>query len=74
MGTMNASIEGQQVGPVTDRRRRALRRRSAGVVMVEYAFLLTFFGLPVMLATAAAGIKLIQVYGDIRNDALHEFP
>jgi len=54
--------------------RSVRRRRSAGVVMVEYAFLLTFFAVPVMLATAAAGIKLIQVYGDIRNDTLHEFP
>jgi hypothetical protein len=42
--------------------------------MVEYAFLLVFFGLPVMLATAAAGITLIRVYGDIRNDLLHQYP
>jgi hypothetical protein len=55
-------------------KRTKARSRSAGVVMVEYAFLLVFFGLPVMLATAAAGITLIRVYGDIRNDMLHQYP
>ena len=50
------------------------RVRSAGVVMVEYAFLLAFFGVPVMLGTAAAGIHLIQAYGDIRNDMLGKGP
>ncbi len=54
------------------RRRRA--RRSSGVVMVEYAFLLSFFGIPVMLGTAAAGIHLIKAYGDIRNDLLGKGP
>jgi hypothetical protein len=54
------------------RRRRATR--SAGVVMVEYAFLLAFFGVPVMLGTAAAGIHLIQAYGAIRNDLLGKGP
>jgi hypothetical protein len=54
------------------RRRRATR--SAGVVMVEYAFLLVFFGVPVMLGTAAAGIHLIKAYGDIRNDQLGKGP
>jgi hypothetical protein len=54
---------------------RAKRRgRSGGVVMVEYAFLLAFFGVPVMLGTAAAGIHLIQAYGDIRNDLLGKGP
>jgi hypothetical protein len=42
--------------------------------MVEYAFLLAFFGVPVMLGTAAAGIHLIQAYGAIRNDLLGKGP
>lgn len=55
-------------------RRASSRGRSAGVVMVEYAFLLAFFGVPVMLGTAAAGIHLIQAYGEIRNDILGKGP
>jgi len=55
-------------------RRASSRARSAGVVMVEYAFLLAFFGVPVMLGTAAAGIHLVQAYGDIRNDILGKGP
>jgi len=49
-------------------------RRSAGVVMVEYAFLLVFFAAPVMLASAALGIHMIKGYGDIRNDQVHVGP
>jgi hypothetical protein len=49
---------------------RPRRRKTRGVVMVEYAFLLVFFGVPVMLATAAAGIALINGYGNVRNDIL----
>ncbi len=64
--------------PVTAQpRARAVRRRrsrTAGVVMVEYAFLLTFFAVPVSLAIFAAGIQLIKVYGNIRNDMLHAYP
>jgi hypothetical protein len=44
------------------------------VVMVEYAFLLVFFGIPVIVGTTAAGLHLIQVYGDIRNDMLGKGP
>ena len=63
--------------PMTHAPRRVLRAGRAGragVVMVEYAFLLAFFGVPVMLGTAAAGIHLIQAYGDIRNDMLGKGP
>jgi len=49
-------------------------KRSSGVVVVEYAFLLVFFGVPVMLGTAALGIKMIKGYGEIRNDLLHVGP
>ena len=59
----------------TESHQRARRRgRSAGVVMVEYAFLLSFFGIPVMLGTAAAGIHLIAAYGNIRYDILGKGP
>jgi len=54
--------------------RRSLFRRTAGVVMVEYALLLVGFGVPVMIGTAAAGIQLIKAYGDIRNDILPKGP
>ena len=61
--------------PPTYAKQRGRRAKgSAGVVMVEYAFLLAFFGVPVMLGTAAAGIHLIQAYGDIRNDLLGKGP
>jgi hypothetical protein len=59
--------------PNVERARRA-KRRSRGVVMVEYALLLVGFGVPVMVGTALAGLQLIKVYGDIRNDQLHIGP
>jgi hypothetical protein len=49
-------------------------RKTAGVVVVEYAFLLVFFCVPVMLASAALGITMIKGYGEIRNDLLHVGP
>ncbi len=51
-----------------------LRRESSGVVMVEYSFLIVFFALPVCLATAAAGVGLINGYGYVRNDLVHQYP
>jgi hypothetical protein len=54
--------------------KKSLRSSTRGVVMVEYAFLLVFFGIPVIVGTTAAGIHLIQVYGDIRNDMLGKGP
>jgi Flp pilus assembly pilin Flp len=50
------------------------RRSSAGVVMVEYAFLLAFFAVPVAVATSAFGLGIIRHYSHVRNDMLHEFP
>ena len=61
-------------GTDTAKARTRRRARSAGVVMVEYAFLLTAFGIPVMVGTAAAGVALVRGYGNVRNDILHEFP
>jgi hypothetical protein len=49
-------------------------RRRAGVVVVEYAFLLVFFGIPVIIGTTFLGIKMIKGYGEIRNDQLHVGP
>jgi len=76
---MNTALEPDVSGIAKDafkpaRVMRSRAKRSRGVVMVEYAFLLAFFGVPVMLATAAAGIHLIQAYGDIRNDILGKGP
>jgi hypothetical protein len=60
---------------MSGRRVRGLgRRRSAGAVMVEYSFLLVFFGIPVFASTAALGVAMIQGYGTIRNDILHKYP
>jgi hypothetical protein len=56
------------------KRRARLRRRTLGVVMLEYTFLLVGFGVPVILATTAAGITMISAYGTIRNDLLHKGP
>ncbi len=50
------------------------RRRSAGVVVVEYAFLLVFFGIPVIVGTMALGVHMIKGYGEIRSDLLHVGP
>jgi hypothetical protein len=69
---MDRADRGKTVKPTAARALQ--RRRTAGVVMVEYAFLLVFFGVPVMIGTAAAGIHLIQAYGDIRNDMLGKGP
>jgi hypothetical protein len=57
-------------GPVSHAsaaRARSRRARRRGAVMVEYAFLLVAFGVPVMGAVAAAGLVLYKNYGDTRN-------
>ena len=53
---------------------RSLHRKTRGVIMVEYAFLLVFFGLPVAIGSASAGAALIAGYGNIRNDILSKGP
>jgi hypothetical protein len=53
---------------------KARAKKARGVVMVEYAFLLVGFGVPVMIGTAAAGVSLIKGYGLMRNDMLHKGP
>lgn len=54
--------------------RQRKRNSSPGAVMVEYAFLLLAFGVPVMAGTALAGISLISDYGNVRNSLLHKYP
>jgi Flp pilus assembly pilin Flp len=54
--------------------RQLRRNRSVGAVMVEYAFLLVAFCVPVAAGTVAAGVKLITNYGAIRNNLLHKGP
>jgi hypothetical protein len=73
--TMMSSYEEKAARVAEAPKRRArLRRRTLGVVMVEYTFLLVGFGVPVILATTAAGITMISAYGTIRNDLLHKGP
>jgi hypothetical protein len=53
----------------------AVRRRSSrGVVMVEYTFLLVFFGVPVTLAVARFGAVMVKSYVETRNNLLHQGP
>lgn len=66
--------EGRNRGRAIIKARSGRRCRSAGVVMVEYALLLVFFGVPVIAGTTALGIKLIRGYGLVRNDQLHVGP
>lgn len=42
--------------------------------MVEYAFLLFAFGIPVMVATIATGVSLVKSYTLTRNLILHAGP
>jgi hypothetical protein len=42
--------------------------------MVEYAFLLFAFGIPVMVATIATGVNLVKSYTATRNLILHAGP
>ncbi len=71
---MHTPHDDQATHKGAQRARSRRRARSAGAVMVEYAFLLVFFGVPVMVATAALGINLIRGYGAVRNDQLHVGP
>jgi hypothetical protein len=54
--------------------RVAKRRRTRGALMVEYAFLLFAFGIPVMVATIATGVNLVKSYTATRNLILHAGP
>ena len=56
---MRTSREQRMNTEAAIRARCSRSKRSAGVVVVEYAFLLVFFCVPVMLASAALGITMI---------------
>lgn len=55
-------------------RRMKSRMKNRGAVLVEYAFLLTFFAIPVMMGISAAGVKLLREYKDFRQEVLRPFP
>jgi hypothetical protein len=69
---MQTTLETKLDKEAASRARR--QRRSAGVVVVEYAFLLVFFGIPVIVGTMALGLHMIKGYGEVRNDLLHVGP
>jgi hypothetical protein len=52
-------------------KRRAHRR---GAVLVEYAFLLTAFAIPVMMGMVAGGVAMMRDYQEARNQLLRPFP
>jgi Flp pilus assembly pilin Flp len=54
--------------------RRRSRARRRGAVMVEYALLLTFFAVPVMVGMTAAGVKMLDNYRTARSTLLRPFP
>jgi len=54
------------------RARRAVGQR--GVATSEYALLLTVLGIPTLLGMFAGGIKMVQVYGDVRGTVLSTSP
>jgi hypothetical protein len=54
--------------------RVAKRRRTRGVVIVEYALLLVGLGIPFMTAAIAGGVKMVHGYTITRNLLLHEGP
>jgi hypothetical protein len=62
------------LGKLETEARGTPRRSSAGVVIVEYAFLLVFFGIPVIVGTMFLGVHMVKGYGEIRNDMVHVGP
>jgi hypothetical protein len=56
----------------TKKTKRTWRRR--GAVMVEYAFLLTAVGIPMMIGIAAGGKALLANYQQGRNWLLQPVP
>ncbi len=54
--------------------KRRVRARSRGAVIVEYAFLLTAFALPVMAGIAAGGVAMMREYQELRDHLLRPFP
>jgi hypothetical protein len=55
-------------------RRQSNRARKRGAVLVEYAFLLTAFAIPVMMGVTAGGIAMMRDYQLARTQLLAPFP
>ncbi len=53
---------------------RRKRRPARGAVLVEYAFLLVAFGIPVSAAMMLAGNKMFQEYKDAKSAILRPMP
>ncbi len=49
---------------------RLSRRGTRGAILLEYAFLLTAVGLPVVLGIFAAGMQMLKNYHDARDTVL----
>lgn len=55
-------------------KQRRFSTRSRGAVIVEYSFLLLFFGVPVMAGLAAMGNYLMSSYTKTREQIIAPFP
>lgn len=55
-------------------RARARRGRRRGAVIVEYAFLLTAFAIPVVMGVVAGGVAMMKDYQAARAQLLRPFP
>ena len=58
------------MGPLHPSRRRGRR----GAVLVEYAFLLVAFAIPVMAGITAGGVQMYNNYKTARDHMLGAFP
>ena len=54
--------------------RRRSQRRSRGAVLVEYAFLLVAFGIPVVMGLTAGGVRMLRNYQEARAHILRTLP
>jgi hypothetical protein len=50
------------------------RRKRRGAVLVEYAFLLTVFAIPVMFGIFLGGLQLFRDYMTIKGEVLRPWP
>ncbi len=50
------------------------RKKTRGAVMVEYAFLLVAFAIPVMAGLTIGGVKMFKGYHTARDQMLDPFP
>lgn len=55
-------------------RRRSHRALRRGAVLVEYAFLLTAFAIPVMAGLVAGGVAMAKNYQEARGQLLRPLP